>query len=159
MTAESPSSQTIQALLLAKLNLGGKGEVVSTLHTLLSTESSANFDESAFRLCSKIVFRELKGSLDDFRKDLREISAADPTMKETSLNLTKSIRVAEVATNKAQQKSGARKKRQMGKETAKQKENKAWKTATQNLLDFVTAFDIAAESQTQEVPSGDVTIE
>mmetsp|Transcript_22193 Transcript_22193/g.52194 ORF Transcript_22193/g.52194 Transcript_22193/m.52194 type:complete len:729 (-) Transcript_22193:1684-3870(-) len=134
----SPSPQTIQAILLVKLNKYGKDDVASALESLLANDK-AIFDETSFRLCSKILFRQIPGSLDDFRQDLRN----DTTMnghenndfvQKTKLDLIRSIRTAEVESNRRNVRhSQSHTSHQQPQQQQGQDE---WRIATDNLLKF-----------------------
>ena len=129
------SPQTTQAILLVKLNKYGKDDVSSELESLLANDKAV-FDESSFRLCSKILFRPIPGSLDDFRQDLRNDTTLDghknnDTVQKMKLDLIRSIRTAEVESNR---------RKNLGDESHNQQRNQQpqgqgeWRIATENLL-------------------------
>ena len=128
-----PSSYTIKGLLTANNEKEGRNSVASALESLLL--SSAQFDESAFRLASKILFQDVDNNLDDFRKIVREIGERNQELRDSSLDLVRSIRSAEVESSRpSKQPNGSE---NQGSQHAAEE---AWRQAISNLLVFSQAF-------------------
>lgn len=127
----NPSAQTIQGLLLAHYQRGGRPAVIKLLDSLVAIDG-ARLDESAFRLTSKILFREVENSLEDFRQHVRDIGEQNTKLRQVSLNLVRSIRVAEIESNRLLT-------AHRNQEDMKTIRNAAWSTATSHLLDIVRA--------------------
>lgn len=135
----APSPQSIQAIMLAKLNQSGKDAVVAVLESILGNKAAV-FDENSFRLCSKILFREIPESLDVFRQELRgdKLHGDDDGISGSKLNLIRSIRVAEVESNRAQ---GRRRKGSNHAGAYQKNGQEEWKIATQDLLTYVKELE------------------
>mmetsp|Transcript_21483 Transcript_21483/g.34575 ORF Transcript_21483/g.34575 Transcript_21483/m.34575 type:complete len:158 (+) Transcript_21483:795-1268(+) len=127
-----PSPQTIQGLILAYYHKGGQSAVKSIVNSLLQKDG-LSFTERTFRLVSKILFKEVDTNLDDFRKKVRDIGEEDSTLRKVSLNLIRSVRVAEIE-------SGRPKTIHKTEEEMKLIRDRAWVVATSRLLEFVEAF-------------------
>ncbi|CAJ1914048.1 unnamed protein product [Cylindrotheca closterium] len=92
-----PSSQTIQSIVLASYQKDGRGNVLSTLDELLQEHgTSTSFDERTFLLASRLLLPKAPKTVDGLRTMLREISDTDPSLREEALNLTRSLRTAQV---------------------------------------------------------------
>ena len=127
------SPQTIQSILLVKLNKYGKDNVSSELESLLANDKAV-FDETSFRLCSKILFRPIPGSLDDFRQDLRNDTTVsghenNDDVQKMKLDLIRSIRTAEVESNRRNNNHNQQRHQQIQGQDE-------WRTATENLFKF-----------------------
>jgi hypothetical protein len=123
-----PSPQTIQGLLLAHHQIGGRSAVVQVLGSLISKED-ARLDESSFRSASKILFRVVDDNLADFRQHVRDMGERDTRMREISINLVRSVRVAEIESNRLLSPHQTEEDMQIVR-------NSAWRTATSHLLDL-----------------------
>ena len=128
-----PSSDTIKGILTANNEKEGRNSVASALESLLL--SSAQFDESAFRLASNILFQDVDNNLDDFRKIVREIGEGNEELRDSSLDLVRSIRSAEVESSRPS-------KLPNGSENqgSKHAAEEAWRQAISNLLVFSQAL-------------------
>jgi len=122
-----PSAHTIQGLLLATGQKGGRLSVISALESLLQCD--AQFDETAFRLASKTFFKGEVGNLEELRKNIRDIGEQNLNLKAPSLNLARSIRSAQI--------ESSRPKTQKIEYEIKLKQKEAWQKATSHLLEFV----------------------
>lgn len=92
-----PSSQTIQSIILATNQKDGKNSVLSTLEKLLlDYGSSSSFDERTFLLSSRLLLPKAPKNIDGMRTMLREISDTDPSLRKEALDLTRSLRTAQV---------------------------------------------------------------
>jgi hypothetical protein len=143
----TPGPQTIRGLLIAHHESGGRPAVLTMLDSLLSSSSSsssghARMDEGAFRLASKILFQEVGDSLEDFRQHVREIGERDATLRQASLSLVRSVRVAEIE-------SGRLPTPHQKEEDMARVRDAAWTTATLHLLDLARATS-AKEDNTLE---------
>ena len=123
-----PSARTIQGLLVANDQKGGRLSVLSALESLLLC--NAQFDESAFRLASKTLFKDVDENLEDFRQNIRDIGEHDQNLREASLNLVRSIRVAEIESSRP-------KTVHKSQNEIKYTQEEAWRLATSHLLEFV----------------------
>lgn len=131
----SPSPQTIQGVLIAKLNKGSRSVVITTLEALLM--ENTGFDENTFRLSSKILFRDVKGTLDGFRQELRDMGDADTRLKVVTLNLIRSIRIAEVKTKGPSKESG-----RLCEQSNFVRGQQEWKEATRRLFEMVEKIEL-----------------
>ena len=129
-----PSSQTIQSIVLAIYQKNGKSKVLSTLdELLLEYGSSTSFDERTFLLASRLLLPKAPKTVDGLRTMLREISDTDPSLRKEALNLTRSLRTAQVEEHrKASQ--GQPKSR-----VQPQDDGQTWQRALGYLLAFVRA--------------------
>lgn len=125
-----PSSRTIQGLLVAHNQKGGRTSVLSALDSLLLC--NAQFDESTFRFASKTLFKEVDNDLEDFRQTIRDDGERNPNLRVASLNLVRSIRVAEIESNRQQT-------MHKSQDEIDKKQDETWKLATSYLLEFLKA--------------------
>lgn len=92
-----PSSQTIQSVVLATYQRDDKSNVLSTLDELLLEQGSkTSFDERTFLLASRLLLPKAPKTIDGMRTLLREISDTDPSLRKEALDLTRSLRTAQV---------------------------------------------------------------
>ena len=129
----NPSSRTVKGLIAANDKKGGRESVRSAVKALLLC--NAQFDESAFRLVSGILFKDVDENLDDFRKSIREIGERNQNLRVASLDLVRSIRFAEVE-------SGRPKIVHEIKNETKHSGEHAWRLATSHLLEFAINLTI-----------------
>lgn len=125
-----PSPYTVKGLIIANDQKGGRKLASSALESLLL--SNAQFDESTFRLASKILFQDVDENLDDFRKKIREIGE-DRDLRDPSLDLVRSIRFAEIESGRPKSVHGS-------KNDLKHAGEDAWQSATSKLLFFSRAL-------------------
>lgn len=126
-----PSSRTIQGLLVAYDQKGERISVLAALDSFLL--SNAQFDEGLFRFASKTLFKEVDKNLEDFRQTIREIGERYPNLKDTSLNLVRSIRDAEIE-------SSRKKTKHKSQYEIEKNEKEAWRLATFHLMEFLKEF-------------------
>ena len=126
-----PSSYTVKGLIIANEQKDGRKAVSSALESLLL--STAQFDESTFRISSEILFQDVDENLDDFRKTVREIGEANQDLRDASLDLVRSIRFAEIE-------SGRPKIVHDLTNGTKHSGEDAWRSATSKLLIFSQAL-------------------
>ncbi len=126
-----PSSYTVKGLIRASNQKDGRNSVAIALESLLL--NNAQLDEGVFRLASKTLFKEVNENLDDFRKIVREIGEGNPDLRDTSLDLVRAIRFAEVESSRP-------KIVQNSKYGAKHSGEDAWRVAISKLLDFSKAL-------------------
>jgi pentatricopeptide repeat protein len=123
--------QTIQGLVLAHNHKGGRSDVVSFLETLLGAKAS--IDESTFRLLVRVLLPQVDGNTEDMRKRVREIGETNPELRDASLNLIRSVRVAEIEQNRPSPKN-----RPSSEINARIEE--AWNSVLPHFLEFVHAI-------------------
>jgi hypothetical protein len=128
---ESP--QTVQSLILANYKTGGKSSVVSLLEKLLAGDASV--DERTFLLAARVLLRDASGSTADIRKMLRVLGESNESLKRPSLNLTRSLRTAQVEQHRRVSKSDASRVKSQQEVGAQ-----AWHSAIVNLLTMVQAL-------------------
>lgn len=128
-----PSSHTINGLLTANNEKEGRDSVIFALDSLLL--SNAQFDESTFRLASKILFQDVDNNLDDFRKTVREIGEGNQNLRDPSLDLVRSIRFAEVESSRPRKPANGPEH-----QDAQHVGEEAWRQAISNLLVFSQAL-------------------
>ena len=126
-----PSSSTVKGLIASNNQKDGRESVSTALESLLL--SKAQFDESTFRLASEILFQGVDDNLDDFRKNVREIGEGNEDLRESSLDLVRSIRFAEIESDRP-------KVAHVSEQDAQHSGDEAWRLATSNLLVFSRAF-------------------
>jgi pentatricopeptide repeat protein len=129
----SPSPQTIQGLILAQYNRGGRLSVISFVESILCRDE-APIRENSFRLISKILYKEMGNNLDDFRQEIRKLGEGHQNLRDASLDLIRSLRVAMIESNRP---------RTIHKSPAQMIEiqDKSWAVATSDLLKFVRALE------------------
>jgi hypothetical protein len=126
-----PSAQTIHGLLIVNNQVGGQSAVFEVLNSLLSL-GEVRLDEGTFRLTSKILFREVDDTLEEFRQQVRIIGERDTELRQLSLNLIRSVRVAEIESRRLLT------PHQTEEDMAKVRDT-AWSTAMSHLLDMAQA--------------------
>mmetsp|Transcript_23974 Transcript_23974/g.27436 ORF Transcript_23974/g.27436 Transcript_23974/m.27436 type:complete len:975 (+) Transcript_23974:160-3084(+) len=124
----TPSSRTIQSLLVAYDQKGERISVLSALDSFLI--SNAQFDEGLFRFVSKTLFKEVDKNLDDFRQTIREIGERYPNLRDSSINLVRSIRDAEIESSRP-------KTRHKSQYEIEKNEKEFWQLATFHLVEFL----------------------
>ena len=124
---------SINGLLIANNEKEGRDSVTSALDSLLL--SNAQFDESTFRLASKILFQDVDNNLDDFRKTVREIGEGNQNLRGPSLDLVRSIRFAEVESSRPPKPTNGPEH-----QDAQHVGEEAWRQALSNLLVFSQAL-------------------
>ena len=121
----SPSPQTVQGLVLATYKTGGKSGVLSLLENLLTGDAS--IDERTFLLVARVLLPFASaGTTDDLRKLLRDVGDSNESLKQFALDLTRSLRTAQVEQH-----------RQVTKHQLNVKEIDAWRSALSHLLNLV----------------------
>ena len=123
------SPHVLQGLIMAHSHKSGRSGTISVVKSILKT-GETQITESTFRLISKILFKEVQSHLGDFRRDLRDLGEKDDTLRDVTLNLIRSIRVAEIESNRTPTPQNT------AKEIQKVQGN-AWLSATNHLLEFV----------------------
>lgn len=99
-----PNPQTIQGLLLAHRQRSGKDGAVKFVQSVV--EKQVPIDEATFKLASKMLVPELTNeNMDEFRKGIRAIGEEKPILREASLNVIRTARIAEVEDQKKASKS------------------------------------------------------
>lgn len=139
-----PSAQTIHGLLIANYQVGGQSAVVEVLNSLISL-GDARLDEGAFRLTSNMLFREVDDNLEDFRQRVRKMGERDTELRQISLSLIRSLRMAEIESKRLPT------PHQTEEEMIKVRDA-AWSAATSHLLDIARATSRNDESKAQIVP-------
>ncbi|KAL3924963.1 MAG: hypothetical protein SGILL_000719 [Bacillariaceae sp.] len=130
-------SRTVQGLVLAHQQLGGEGSVVSAIESMLQKDNVI-IGEGVFRLLSKILFKDMDSvSLGTFRQQIRTLGEEDPTLRDSSLGLVRSLRVAEIETQRPSSKHKTVEEMQTIRD-------QAWMDATTHLLEF---FRVASEDK------------
>jgi hypothetical protein len=129
-----PSSpQTVARLVKAHSEMGGKEAVVMAIRQLLK-DDKVRFGEEPFRSLSITLLPDQEiESFDAFRQLVRKMGENNPKIRESSLKLVRSLRVAQIESERP---STAHK-------TASEMQavqDKAWAQATSHLLDFVTSL-------------------
>eukprot|EP00536_Pseudo-nitzschia_multiseries_P001959 jgi/Psemu1/235202/estExt_Genewise1.C_260079 len=127
----TPSARTIQGLLVATNQKGGRPAVTSALESLLQCD--AQFDEMAFSIATKTLFEGLDGDLDEFRKTIRDIGEQNQSLRTPSLNLARSVRSAQI------EESRPKTAHKLGHEM-KRRQTETWQTAISHLLEFVRVW-------------------
>ena len=128
----NPSSRTVKGLIVANDQKGGRESVTSAVEALLLC--NAQFDQSAFRLVSETLFKDVDENLDDFRKTIREIGELNQNLRDASLDLVRSIRFAEVESGRPKT------AHELKDETKHSAGEHTWRLATSHLLAFVQAW-------------------
>jgi pentatricopeptide repeat protein len=129
-SAIEPDPSTVQGVILASYRMGGKEHVQFFLKEMLS--SKARLDKGTFELAAKILLPVVKGNTSDVRKKLREICDQTPSLRSVSLDLMRSIRIAEV--EQERQASEV-----LRIEEIQQKREESWHCAMIHLIDYVQA--------------------
>lgn len=124
----SPNPQTTQGLALATFKTNGKTGVLSLLETLLAED--VTIDETTFLLVARMLLPNASGSTDDLRKMLRELGESNETLKTYALELTRSLRTAQVEQNR----KATIKHRKTGMNS---KEKESWRSALGHLLNLI----------------------
>jgi pentatricopeptide repeat protein len=128
-----PSSpQAVVGLLQAHAALGGKDAVVTAVRQLLKN-NKIRFGEEPFRLISTTLLPDLEvESFDAFRQLVRRMGEENPKMRDSSLKLVRSLRVAQIESDRPT----------TAHKTASEiqaVQDKAWAQSTSHLLDFVSS--------------------
>jgi pentatricopeptide repeat protein len=124
------SPHVLQGLIMAHSRKSGRSGTMSVVESILQTDKT-QITESTFRLISKVLFKEVQSNLDDFRRDLRGLGEKDHDLRDVTLNLIRSIRVAEIESNRSPTPQNTTKEIQ-------QVQDKAWLSATKDLLELVS---------------------
>ncbi|KAL3911672.1 MAG: hypothetical protein SGARI_001535 [Bacillariaceae sp.] len=126
--------QTIQGLVLAHQQIGGKEAVVSAMEEVLRNDKGAKIRNGVFQLIAQLLFENMDlQSFDTFRQPVRAVGEQDPQLRDSSLRLVRSLRVAEIETDRPSSKH----KSEAEMETI---QDKAWIDATKHLLEFFKAI-------------------
>jgi hypothetical protein len=124
--------QTIQGLVLAHQQRGGDAAVVLAVEAVLQNDK-ARIQEGVFRLIARILLKEMDlKSFDSFRQQVRAAGEKNSSLRDLSLQLVRSLRVAEIETGRPSSKHKA--EAEMNKI-----QGQAWKDSTAHLLDFFRA--------------------
>lgn len=125
-------SSTVQGFLLASYRSGGKGSVISTIEDLLRADTAMgapSFDLALKMLAPKDVVEST-----DRRQTLRAMGEEIPTLRSSTLNLIRSIRIAEVEDRRNPNPN-------LEMDDIAARRSKAWKDATSLLLAFSRDFE------------------
>jgi pentatricopeptide repeat protein len=123
------NSQTFQGLLLAHVSRGGSEGAYAFLESMLRIQ--APVDESIFHLASRIILPALGGNdTDEIRSKARKMGEEEPRLRDASVKVIRSARVAEVEDKKLKAKQSGTNR--LGKFDA----GESWKRALSDLLDF-----------------------
>jgi pentatricopeptide repeat protein len=129
----SPSPQTVERIIEAHCGMGGK-DIVSIAVQELLQDDDVRFAEGPFRSLSKILLPDIEiVSFDDFRQRIRSIGEEQSELRELSLNLVRSLRVAEIESERP---SSPHKT----EEEVRAVQDMAWKQSVKNLLEFANRF-------------------
>ena len=124
------NSRTVHGLMLAYLGRGGTKSVAPFLRDLLSTEPP--IDQRTFLLAVRVVLPKVgTSSIDEFRATIRKMGEEDPSLRNASLKLIRSARVAEME----ERKLGRQNPPNVGVR-ARSEADGFWRTALTELLDF-----------------------
>ncbi len=133
-----PNPQTIQALMLAHLNRDGKTGISSLMKKLLAER--APMDQNTFQLASRIVLPTINGeNIDEIRNKARQVGEKEPRLRDASVKMIRSIRVAQVVQKKLQAKAV----NTLG--TKYPQPNEEWVNAFSDLLDFVQQMEMIGQ--------------
>jgi pentatricopeptide repeat protein len=128
----SANPQTIQSLVLATYKTGGKLSVLTLLESLLAT-GEAIFDERTVLLAARVLLPDAPGSIDGIRSMLRVMGDRNESLKRPALDLTRSLRTAQVEQNRRVSKN------QPKARVKPQEEGETWHSALAYLLTLVRA--------------------
>jgi pentatricopeptide repeat protein len=124
------SPQTVVGLLQAYAGMGGKNSVVAAVRQLLK-DDKVRFGEEPFRLLSTTLLPDLEtNSFDAFRKVVRKMGEENPKLRDISLKLVRSLRVAQIESDRPST---------VHKTACEMQavQDNAWAQATCHLLEFV----------------------
>lgn len=126
----SASPQTLQSRILATYKTGGKQKLLNLLEYLLNS-GEANIDERTFLLAARMLIPDAPRSIDCIRRKLREIGDTNESLKRPALDLTRSLRTAQVEQKRRSSINtpNARAKPEAGRET--------WSSSLSYLMTFV----------------------
>jgi pentatricopeptide repeat protein len=126
--------QTIQGLALAYYRKEGRVGAMSFLEKL--SVSKATVDETTFKLAVRLLLPEIDAStsIDDIRKQIRELGESDPQLRDAAISLIRSVRVAHIEQNRP----GGEKH---PVERAQSRQDEAWKSVLRHLLKFLRSSD------------------
>ena len=123
----TPGPSTIQGLLLASHRIGGKIQVQALLKDLWA--SKAQMDRVTFQLAMKMLVPGINRTTSDVRQAIRSIGEERPELRTVSLDLIKSMRIAEV---EQQRKTTAG----LSDEDVQQRRKESWHLAMGSLIEF-----------------------
>lgn len=123
------NSHTIKGLLLAHVSRDGREAAVAFVENLLVIQ--APIDEATFQLAARIILPALGGKdTDDIRSNARRIGEEEPSLRDASVKLIRSARVAEVEVKKLKAKQPDR------NGLVKSDSREYWQEALSDLLDL-----------------------
>jgi pentatricopeptide repeat protein len=128
----TPGPSTIQGLLLASHRIGGKIQVQAFLKDLLA--SKAKMDRATFQLAMKMLVSGINRTTRDVRQAIRSIGEVTPELRTVSLDLIKSMRIAEV---EQQRKTTAG----LSDADVQQRRDESWRLAMGSLIDYANIAD------------------
>jgi pentatricopeptide repeat protein len=123
----TPGPSTIQGLLLASHRLGGQIQVQALLNDLLA--SKVKMDRATFQLAMKMLVPGISRTTRDVRQAIRSIGEEIPELRTVSLDLIKSMRIAEV---EQQRKTTAG----LSGEDVQQRREESWRLAMGSLIHY-----------------------
>lgn len=139
------SSASFQDVLLASYRLGHRAKALETIEEALA--SGVKVDHGCCDLSLQILLGDvLKArSIEQARHQLRKIGEENQDLKKTSLNLSRSLRTAEVE-EKRQPTNGLKQN-----EIASRRD-RAWHNALQHLVEFSRAIEQCEDSKATSSP-------
>jgi pentatricopeptide repeat protein len=133
----TPGPSTIQGLLLASHRIGGKIQVQALLKDLWTAK--AKMDRATFQLAMKMLVPGINRKTGDVRQAIRSIGEERTELRTVSLDLIKSMRIAEV---EQQRKTTSG----LSGEDVQQRRDESWRLAMGSLIEFAnTAGSIARQ--------------
>ncbi|KAG7361438.1 PPR: pentatricopeptide repeat domain containing protein [Nitzschia inconspicua] len=129
-----PSSpQTVERLMEAHDAIGGTDAVFAVVERFLQDEA-VQFDENPFRSLSKRLLPNIEiESFDNFRQRIRRAGEARAELRDVSLNLIRSLRVAEIESERPSS-------RHKTVDEIKAIQDMAWKKSVSDLLEFARKY-------------------
>ena len=125
--------QMMEGLVVAHQHIGGKDGVVFVVEELLHNDR-AKIQDALFRQIAQILFEDMDlDSFDTFRQQVRAEGEKDRRLRDSSLQVVRSLRVAEIEADRP----SSRHKSEADLEAVR---DQAWKDATKYLLDFFRAL-------------------
>ena len=125
----APDKTTLQGLLIACRQIGDISRTQSLLRLLL--ESNTTMDKQSFDLCLKILMpKQVRASsLEQVRARLRAFGTQNSKFKQASINLGRSLRMAEVEDERQESD-------RLSKQDLKDRREKAWRDVLERTLEL-----------------------
>lgn len=125
----SSTPETVERLLSAHAEMGGTNAVVEVAERLLQ-DAQVRLGEVPFRSLSGMLLPEIEvGNFNRFRQSVRRMGEENTELREASVNLIRSLRVAEIESERPPS-------RHKTTEEMQAVQDQAWKKSVNDLLEF-----------------------